>query len=232
MKFYLHKVSLLALAIAGIAVMAPGLASAHGSGDKDNSGRDDRKIEQRHNMGLGTVNEFGIHVFDNDDGDKRGKAMGGMQGMFYVGTVTAVSGSGFTMDTNADTTLTVNTNAATLIRIPRSVIALSDVQVGDKVHVTGTKTGSTIAASVVYDKSANVKFGVAKGTVTATSGTTLTVQSKNGETATVNTDGDTQIMQDGEAASFDDIEVGTKVKIFGLWDQILHVFSALKIVLK
>jgi hypothetical protein len=236
------KISMFAASLAAVAVMVPSLAFAHGSngGDKSDDHNDGRKIELRNN--LSSVNEFGVRVFDdnndnkdNDDSDrgvKRGHDMQFMPGLFYSGEVTAVSGSGFTMTSNAGVSLTVNTGSAKLIQIPRSVIVLADIQVGDKVFVTGTKSGSTVTASVVYDKASNIHPAAAKGTVTAVSGTTLTVQGKNGSEATVTTDSDTQITKDGEAATFADIAVGTKVKIFGLWDSILNIFAALKVAIK
>lgn len=71
-----------------------------------------------------------------------------------------------------------------------------------------------------------------KGTVTAVTGTALTVQDKNGATTAVTTDVNTQITNAGAPATLSDITVGTKVKVVGLWDQILNIFTALKIMIK
>lgn len=223
MQYSMKRIPLFIGAFAIVVVMAPGLALANNdNGDgKNNRGQDDR---------------FGVRVFDNngsDHGRKIGRDHKVMGSIFYTGTVTAMSDSGFTMTTKADGSLTVNTEVAKLIRVPRLAITLSDIQVGDKVFVTGTKTGSTITASAVYDKSENIRPGKVKGTITATSDSSLTVQKKNGTEVTVNTDSNTKIMtKDGEAVSLADIGLGATVKVFGLWDQILNIFSALKITIK
>jgi len=255
MKFYLKKLSLLAASFAAVAMIAPNLAYAHGGSyggdDSDRDGReglvrelsddfrdhvDLNKEDNDEQEGADEDSDSNENEFNREDrgerGVKRGHGLAPAASLFYSGTVTAVSDSGFTFTAHNDVVLDVDTSDAKLVRIPRSVIVLADIQVGDRVFVTGTKEGSTVTASVVYAQPANLKHALAKGTVTAISGSTLTVQSKKGASATVTADSETQITKDGELAAFADIGIGSRVKIFGLWDQILHVFTALKIAIK
>lgn len=215
---------MLAAGLAAVAIMAPGLASAHS--------KDGNEAEHAKTFGIEVSHDSNFRANEKSDDDNFGRDISSLPGLFYKGTVTAVSDSGFTMNTRINSTLTVTTSGAKLVRIPRTVITLSDIQVGDKVFVTGTKTDSSVAAFVVYDMSANIKPAKVKGSVTEVNGTTLTVENKKGVITEVATNGDTQIMAEGQPATLADIGIGTKVKIFGLWDSILNIFNALKIVLK
>ena len=238
MKFYVKKLALLAASFAAIAVMTPSLAAAHGdSHDSDDFDREEK---------TGLIRELGTRIFSEDDNDEeeendnRGVKRGHdthVEGSISVnGTVTAVSDSGFTLTANSGAEFTVDITNAKLVRLPRSVIVLGDIAVGDRVFVTGTEEDGTLTASVVFAKPDRANKGsvraLAKGTITAIDGTTLTVQGKHGTEATVTTDSNTEITKDGEAGVFADLEVGTKVKILGLWDSILHIFSALRIAIK
>ncbi len=216
-------------AIAAVAVLAtvftPALASAHGKG----RGGDDDLRERRGK--IAATNDLGVQIFE---GAKDGKdlSLGGL-GIFYKGTVTAVSGNGFMVKSESAGSVTVDTASAKLIRVPRTPMVLADVKVYDRVWVTGTKTGTNIAASVVYVMSENVRPAAAKGTVTAVSNNTVTVQTKNDKTITVQTTADTAVQKaDGSAGTTADVQVGATVKLRGLWDKVTNVFSALKIKIK
>lgn len=233
-------------AFALMLVITPALAFAHGNDKNDdnnnNRGRGNfvQQIQKaKHLPKVSATNEFGVQILgdnkkdDNDNGKREDHHLGFFQNIFYNGEVTAVSGNGFTIKTNSDVTLTVDTTSAKIIRIPRSVIANSDIAVGDTVHITGTKVDGVVTASVVYDMSQNLKPAIAKGTVTAVTDNSITVQTKDDKTVTVNTDGDTKVVdQNGNPATVADIDTGENVKLFGLWDTVLHVFNALKIRLK
>lgn len=199
------------IAVAAITTMAmPVMALAH---DDDRNETRSREVnESRHDID----DDKGLHL--------------GIPGIFYKGNVTAVSSTGFTMNTRENTSLTVEAGSAKIIRVPRTVITLTDIKVNDKVWVTGTKTGSTVAASVIYTMSENVRPGKAKGTVTAVSGNTITLQTKNDKTITVNTTAETDVVKaDGTTGTTTDIQVGSKLKIWGLWDKITNILSALRI---
>ena len=217
------------IAIAAIATIAlPGMAFASND-DNDKDKREDRQERQEHRKDKRAeqTNEFGVRVFEDN-----GLHLG-VPGLFYRGTVTATSSTGFTLKTRDNTSLTIDASSAKIIRMPRTVIALSDVKVNDSVWVTGTKVNTTITASVIYAMSENVKPAKAKGTVTSVSGNTITLQTKNDKTVTVNTTADTHIVKaDGTVGANTDILVGSKVKIWGLWDKLTNILSALRIKIK
>lgn len=231
------------------AMTTPAMVFANGSGrggnddqNNDDHGKDRGRVEQ-------STNEFGVKILDdNRNGDKRsedrsGEDRNGKDGkefhngmfsnLFYSGEVTAVSSTGFTILTNSGVSLEVNAASAKIVRIPRSVIALGDIAVGDKVHITGTKADGVVTAIVIYDMPANLSPAVAKGTVTVVTDDSITVQTKNDQTITVNTNGDTQVVdKNGDETTLAAVDAGAKVKLFGLWDSILNVFNAIKIRLK
>ena len=172
----------------------------------------------------------GLRISDDSKHDDDDSRRGGVPGFFYKGAVTAVSTTGFTMTDSAKMASVVDTTTAKLVRVPRATIALADIKVGDSVWITGTKTGTNISASVVYVMAATVKPAKAKGTVTAVSGSTVTVQTKQGTAVTVQTTADTQVQKaDGTTGAVSDVQVGSKVKARGLWDSVTSVLSALKI---
>jgi uncharacterized membrane protein len=117
--------------------------------------------------------------------------------------------------------------------VPNTAITNANIQVGDRVTVNGMLSGSTLTANFVYDMPVNKAFASDKGVVTAVAGSNLTVQAKNGASATVATNSNTQVVnQSNDTATTADVTVGTKVKVFGIWDNILHVLTALKIWIK
>lgn len=211
MKTNFNKVSMLAMAFASVAVMTPTLAFARGNGIDDGPNH---------------------HVNENVN-DDHGQNHGLAVKSDFKGQVTAVSTTGFTMKTRAGNTITVNTETAQLLRKPNTTITIADIKVGDEVVVMGTKVDSTnITAITVYDKVAKPKRVEAQGIVTAKTDTSLTIQGKHGSTTTITTNGDTKVTEKGTAITLADIEVGNKVKVEGLWDKILNIFTALKIRVK
>src|SRR4029077_13981040 len=72
----------------------------------------------------------------------------GGRGGFTAGAVTSVDGSTITIKTVAGDTVTVSTTADTKVSVTKT-IKLSDLAVGDTVRVTGTTTGTTIAADAI-----------------------------------------------------------------------------------
>lgn len=229
-----QKLSIIVASFALVAVAIPSFAFARGN--------ESNQAQQR----ASTTNQYSIHLSgsnnksdferDEDKDDDRGKDgdRGSMNHklpwLFYNGTVTAVTDTGFTFDTKEGVSMTVNTSSAKIVQIPRTVITLADVKVGDTVHITGTIIDTTITASVVYTLPANLKPTVAKGTVTAVTDNTMTVLTKDNQTISVNTDTNTQVVtQDHQPATLADVQTGAKVKLFGLWDSVLNVFNAIKI---
>jgi hypothetical protein len=159
-----------------------------------------------------------------------------------TGTVTAVGTNSFTLKANDGIVYTVNTTGAKLMGPFGTVLAFSDIHVNDKANVRGTVDATTntippgvrmITATSVIIIPANTKPARIKGTVTAVSGNTVTVQTKHNDTVTVNTASNTTVTKaDGTAGTTADVTVGTNVKVKGLWNMLLNVLSAIKIKLK
>ncbi len=213
-----------------LTMATPAFALAHGNGKgHDDNNRRNFKTEAR----AESTNQFGVHVFDDNGHGKHFANLGSLSGMFYSGTVATKTASGFTFTTKDNTTLTATTSGAKLIRLPRTEIVLGDILVGDKVYITGTKSGTTVTASVVYDMSQNLKPAKAKGTVTAVNGNTITVQTKDNKTATIIVDGDTMVKTAGnQTGATSDIQVGSNVKVSGFWNTILNVLNAFIVKIK
>ena len=214
MNRIINKVLSSAMAITVLAVPVSAYAKGH-----DDMGM--HKGMEKHSSSL---NEFGVQV--------RGGT--GFPGLFYSGTVTATSGTGFTFKNKKGTIYTVTTSSAKIVQVPNAVISLSGIGVNDTVTLSGNLAGNTIDASVVFVTKANQVPAKAKGTVTAVNGSTVTLQTKNNKSVTVNTSASTNVVKaDGTSGTVvADVVVGAKVKASGLWDTILHTLSAWNIMLK
>jgi hypothetical protein len=125
-----------------------------------------------------------------------------------VGTVTAISGSTLTVtDKQSNTTYTVDASNATITKVTapsattgtpttppakptETTISVSGIAVGDTVMVQGTVSGTSVTATKIVDGQMFGRRGgmhgpkpAAQGTVTAVSGTTLTVTDKQSGTS-------------------------------------------------
>jgi hypothetical protein len=249
-KIFQTRLGLIVVSLAIMAVLAPSLAFAHG-GDRGNhfGGMNEFGVrvfgDIRSNDSNDDSNDDDEDNDEDNDKDERDERknerkghvfgfgrLGGkfMSSMFYSGTVTSISGANIVIDAKGDTDFTVDTSGATVIQLPRTEVSASDIEVGDKVHVTGTRSGTTIDASVIYTLPQNLKPAAAKGTVNSVSDNSLTVQTKADAEVQVNVDGDTEIVdQNHDVVALADVEAGSKVKLFGFWDTVLNVFNAIKI---
>jgi Domain of unknown function (DUF5666) len=168
--------------------------------------------------------------------DDQGKHLGwfknhikDLKKMLYSGTVTAVSNAGFTFTAKDGSSLTVNTADAQILHVPK-ISSNTTIGVGDKVQVLGDKTDSSVKATIVYDFSANLKRAYASGEVTAVSANSITVKSDADSNITVDTNGDTKVVNaDGSAGTLADVNTSDHVKVSGFWDTVLNVFHAVKI---
>jgi hypothetical protein len=139
-----------------------------------------------------------------------------------VGTVTSINGNIITLNSRKDQSYTVDVSAATFSKGLRgaSLISLADIKVGDVLSVAGTVNGTSVAATKVNDLGAPgikpMHESMVNGTVTAISGSTLTVTGK----------GDTTYIVDASKATFpsgffgtsltlSSIQVGDKVMAMG-----------------
>jgi hypothetical protein len=125
-----------------------------------------------------------------------------------AGTVTAVTGNGFTLSKRDGTTWTVtvsNSTTYTVGALNRKAGTKADVKVGSEVAVQGTQgTGNTLSAITVH-----VRAPTVAGQVTAKSGNTITVRRGDGTTATIHVSSSTTYRVRGATnASLANITVG------------------------
>lgn len=71
---------------------------------------------------------------------------------FQRGTVTAVSASSITVVSKDDFAATYVVDAKTKVRQTKEESAISDVKTGDKVRVVAVKSGSTLTATKIVDR--------------------------------------------------------------------------------
>jgi hypothetical protein len=126
--------------------------------------------------------------------------------------ITAVSGSSVSLKTADGWTRTIAVTSSTTITKGNDTIAVSDLKVGDEVRLAQTKnadgTYTVTAIRVVLPRVA--------GTVTAKSGTTLTVLEQDGTSTTVHTGSGTTYQVPGVTnPDLDDITVGMRVAATG-----------------
>lgn len=147
------------------------------------------------------------------------------------GVVTGKSDAGLTF-THRNKTYTVNTTNAILFRAPNNdSITLSDINVGDRVVVRGTRTNEVINATEVYIVPSNFQKAQGTATVTAVNNDgTVTAQDRKGRTANLVAVENATITQSGnDDPNMSDIRVGSKVQIKGFWDSSANMFYAIKI---
>ncbi len=216
--------------VLGLMLAVPSVSLAHDN-KNDDSGRNRIRLESKSDFKINghewnENRDGGIRTFDNF-------STGLLQKFQYRGMVTAVSSTGFTLQTSDNKTYTVNTANSQIIRIPNTTIALTNINVNDKVMVFGTLSGTTLTASTVFDLEANKQVAAGKGAVTAVNGNNVTVQTKNNQTVTLQTDANTTITKaDGSTATVADVNTGAKVKFFGLLDKVTNAFTALWVKIK
>jgi hypothetical protein len=192
----------------------PGLA-AYGGSEKN------REIKSNSQVQFYATSQFGSQATFNK-----------LPGFFHAGTVARVEPSNFGLQTTDGTELTVDVGGAKLIRLPNTSISISDIAIGDRVWVQGARSEDKIAASIVYDIAANVKPSLHNGEVTAIEGDKITIETEQLGKVSITTNDNTEVKQAGENVSAKNIQVGSKIKVFGLWDKINDFFSAIRIKLK
>lgn len=215
----MRKFNVLAAA-AGIIMVMPFAALANNS-QKD-SGNNNGILKNRGIMGMN------LRANNNDNDGRKGN-----NHQKITGTVISVNlATGFTMNGTNGQTLTVLTTGAKITEAFGGAISLSNVSVNDNVQVLGTQTGSQVNATFVLVTPANTHKAVGTGAVTAISGNILTVQQSNHgivSTFTANTNASTTVTQNGTTTTTAAIQVGSKVSIKGLWNEVLNVLNAIKI---
>ncbi len=222
------------VAVMALAVAAPSIAFAsRGSDDDDNDDRRGRS-EDRRSDDDDHFSDDKIFGLDFSRKHREGRVDDSIAPRGAVkGQVVTKTDTGFTLEGRRDSVITVNTSSATFVKLPNTTISLADLVVGDYVVVMGTRTGLNVDATKVMVIPANLRKAEAKGTVTAVSGNDISLLTKKGQTVTVKADANTKISGDHNSpAVVGDIEVGSKLKIHGIWDSITNILNAIRIKIK
>ena len=119
-------------------------------------------------------------------------------------TVTAISGSDLSLETVDGWTRTITVDDGTTYSKSGDEITLGDLAVGDEIAFRQTLEDD---GSWTIDAIAVILPHVG-GEVTAVDGTTITVTRRDDTTATINVDGGTEYIVNGDVATLSDIEVG------------------------
>ena len=144
-----------------------------------------------------------VQVLENAGPGFGGPGFGGRHGFGGV-TITAISGSSISLETADGWTRTILVDSGTTYSESGDAIALSDLAVGDQVHFEQTlEDDGTFSIDAIAVIPPHVG-----GTVTAISGSTITVEQRDGTSATVNVTGDTTYRVSGDDAALADVEVG------------------------
>jgi hypothetical protein len=144
-----------------------------------------------------------------DFGDLGGLGRGGG---FRDITITAVNGSNLSLKTADGWTRTITTTANTQITKAGQTIAVGDLKVGDQV-VFGQTQNTDGSYSITAIR---VVLPVVGGTVTATTGTTITVKQRDGTSATITVNSSTTYQVGGvTTAGLSDVKVGMYVSAEG-----------------
>jgi uncharacterized protein DUF5666 len=154
------------------------------------------------NTDSGVVLNIGGDVFASGE---RGGPGFGRHGGFREITITAINGSSISLETADGWTRTITVDADTTYEKAGETIALGDLAVGDQIRFMQTREDD---GTFTIDAVAVVLPHVG-GEVTAISGSTITVEQRDGTSATINVTADTRYVVDGdEDAALADIEVG------------------------
>ena len=129
-----------------------------------------------------------------------------------AGTVTAVAADSITITTRDGSSRTITTTNSTTYRLGKAAANRADVVVGSTIVASGTAgQGPSFTATNVTVRPPRVG-----GTVTAVSGSTITVQRRDGTSIAIEVGADTTIQIAGVAgAGFDDIAIGMRLVAVG-----------------
>lgn len=130
------------------------------------------------------------------------------------GTITAASTSSITVhDANgADVILMLTVD--TIIRKGDAAITAADLKVGDRVEATAIAQGTVNTALTIHVEVPKAESASLSGTVSAISGSQLTVHTEHGD-VTVKTDSSTVIRKQGKTIAVSDIRTGDSVSCSG-----------------
>jgi hypothetical protein len=139
-----------------------------------------------------------------------------------TGTVSAISGNSITLAGKNGATYTVDAGSAKIVKISngaKTTIAVSGIQTGDVLAVTGTVTGNNIVAKNITDGVMTMPVKqqpAATGTVSAISGNSITLAGSNGTTYTVDASNvQISILKSGVSLQNSGVQTGDTLTIFG-----------------
>lgn len=140
-----------------------------------------------------------------------------------MGSVTAISGSTITLTSANNTLYTINASSAKIVKNRNTIITLADIKVGDTIMVQGTVSGTSVTATTIFDgkpvvskKHAGAFPGI-MGTVSATTGSTFSVTTRDAIVYTVTPTATVKIQKGTPAvtATLADIVSGDTVMVRG-----------------
>jgi preprotein translocase subunit YajC len=179
---------------------------------------------------FGVLLLFSSLAFAQQPGDQQGRQGGPRGGMFFGmgsavhGTVTAISGSEYTIKTEDGTIYKIATGPNTHIMKDRQPIKASDIHAGDVVMTGGEvddnahTVGAVFLAVLDAEQVARMKqmqadFGKTwtAGKITAINDLTLTIERPDKKTQTIAVDENTSFQKHRESITLADIKVGDTV---------------------
>ena len=139
----------------------------------------------------------------------------GMRGSsFGEITIASISGSSISLKTADGWTRTVTVTSSTAITKAGSTIAVGDLKAGDTIHFSETKnTDGSYSITAI-----SVEVPTISGSVTAVSGSSITLKDRSGATWTVTTNSSTKVTLGSigsKAGSTSDIKVGSDIVAAG-----------------
>jgi hypothetical protein len=149
-----------------------------------------------------------------------------------TGILQTISGNSLTIVTKDNKTYTINIVSTT--RLLRNFGGKSDVKefsVGDELNVVGKftdETQTTIEARVIRNKSIQIRHGAFFGTVTAKNSDNFVIESKERGNQTVYYTGAKFVMRNEATMTVNDLQVGDRVRVKGLWNKKLNKITEVK----
>ncbi len=206
MKFTRHFAATSILAIT-LMTASPAFADS----DKKGSDHEDRRF----GVGINTILKSFNGDHNRKSDDKKSSSTSD-NSVSVSAMVTAVNGSTVTLLGSNGAVYTVSVTSATKIQAQDgTVLALSNIRVGDSLKVKGTLSGSIITASSIVDKSTIDSSFSQNGTMSALSGSVITFVGENNVTYSVNTAGATINGSTDVSAQLAKFAVGDKLIVKG-----------------
>ncbi len=134
---------------------------------------------------------------------------GPCEGVRAGGQISALSATSLTVKNLAGTETTYTLNSSTVVTKDRASASLSDLAVGERVHVIISPTFSSSAARV------DIVTPHVLGQVVSVSGDVITLSNPDGLDTTVDVNGSTTYAKNGASATLSDVTVGSFVAASG-----------------